>query len=125
MSLPTNYTDDWWLEKDSPRTSLEEVRDAATGAITGYREVNHFTIILVRYVLRVTALVTERGMTRSSFSVKTGPDTGITVSYIGKKFYCTEHTRGIVKAETGLYEERQIWVHRSIGELIPVNGLKD
>lgn len=124
MGLPTNYADAWWLEKESPKTVLEELKNAETGEAIEYREKHTFTIVLVRNVYRITQFVSERGQKRSTFQVKTGPDSAIAVSYTGKRFYCTEHTRALINAETGQYEERQTWVHKSDGNVIPANGLK-
>lgn len=123
MGLPTNYADQWWLSKEIPKTVLDEIRDAQTGELIGYRERHIFTVVIERYVYRIVSFVSDVGQTRSSFNVKTGPDTAIAIAYTGKKFYCIEHTRELQNPETGQYIERQTWVHRSDGNLIPANGL--
>lgn len=123
MGIPTNYDDGWWLIKDSPKTLVEEVRGGENGEVTGYRERSMFTVITSRRVFKVTTFASEQGTTKSTFSLKTGPDTAVSVAYTGKKFYCTDHTRELVNAETGEYEERQTWVHRSEGEEHPLTWL--
>lgn len=123
MSLPTNYSEEWWLIKDSPKTLIEEVRGGESGAVTGYRERSMFTVAIARRSFKVTTFASEQGSTKSSFTLKTGPNTSVGVSYTGKKFYCVEHTRDLVNAETGEYEEKQTWVHRSEGEEHPLDWL--
>ncbi|MCZ7593126.1 MAG: hypothetical protein M5U15_13755 [Kiritimatiellae bacterium] len=85
MSLPTNYSEDWWLIKDSPKSLIEEVRSGESGAVMGYRERRMFTVAIARRSFKVTTFVSEQGSTKSSFTLKTGPNTSVGVAYTGKK----------------------------------------
>jgi hypothetical protein len=113
MSLPTNHPDEWWLIKDDPKVIVEEIRDATTGAVTGYQKRNIFTVIIKRFLFKVTTLQTAIDTTRSSFDVRTSDGTRIAVAYTGKKFLCVESPRELVDPLTGKYEETQVWVHKS------------
>lgn len=118
--IDTNHVDDWWLIKDDPKVIHEEVREA-DGTLKGYRKRNLFTVIRERYIYRLTTFATEIDRPISSFLLRTGPDTTVSVSYTGKKYYCVSAPRELVDPITGKYKETQTWIHKSEGDLEPVN----
>lgn len=111
MSLPTNFTDAWWLVKSDPKDNLTKLTDPETGDLLKIMKQSVWTVQTARTLFNVTSFQDQMGGTRSSFILKTGPTSTVSISWTGKKFVCLGDTLTLSDPKTGEYQEEQTWVH--------------
>lgn len=111
MGLPTNYGDAWRLVRVDPKDHTTKITNQETGEIVKLLKQSIWTVVIARNRFRVTTLESDIGNSRSSFNVKTGPDSDVAVARTGKKFICTEDTLTVDNPETGLCVQTQTWMH--------------
>ena len=111
MGIPTNYGDDWWLVKADPKDNFTKTTNQETGELVKVIKQSVWTVVIARNRFRVTSLENQMGETRSSFLVKTGPDSSVSVAWTGKKFVCVADVLSVEDPQSGTCRQEQTWLH--------------
>lgn len=116
MSTGQIVSDVWYMDGGTFRDHYQRVTQ---GGATKLQRCRQYMIRTSMIGFGLISWMPQNRQSRTSFQMRTGPQSMLGFTWTGKKFVCSDDDVDIVSYETGEFVRRQIWEHYTKWEDVP------